>query len=61
MSEIVFYEEDEKKVTFIVDIMYNKNHSWQGKLKCLEEKKERSFRSTLELVRMIDDTVKKNV
>lgn len=47
---------DEKKVsgTFIVDIQYQENATWQGKVTWADRKKEQYFRSALELIRMID-------
>ncbi len=48
---------DEKKNvsgTFIVDIQYQENATWQGKVTWADRKKEQYFRSALELIRMID-------
>ncbi len=40
--------------TFIVDIQYQENATWQGKVTWADRKKEQYFRSALELIRMID-------
>ena len=39
--------------TFIVDIQYQENATWQGKVTWADRKKEQYFRSALELIRMI--------
>lgn len=44
--------------TFIVQVMYQQNDTWQGTVKWVERHKEQHFRSALELIRMIDDAVK---
>lgn len=48
--------DDKKNVsgTFIVDIQYQENATWQGKVTWADRKKEQYFRSALELIRMID-------
>ncbi len=48
--------EEKKNVsgTFIVDIQYQENSTWQGKVTWADRKKEQYFRSALELIRMID-------
>ncbi len=44
--------------TFIVQIAYQQNDTWQGTLKWMNQGKEAHFRSTLELIHMIDTAVK---
>lgn len=46
--------------TFIVQVIYQQNDTWQGTVKWIERRKEQNFRSALELIRMIDDAVKAN-
>jgi hypothetical protein len=45
------------KSTFIVQIQFNQNESWQGTVAWTEQKKEKRFRSTLELIRLIDQAI----
>lgn len=47
----------EHNSTFIVEIKGTKNHSWQGTLTWVDEQKKQSFRSTLELLRLLDSTI----
>ncbi len=48
-----------KNKTFIVEIKNNQHNTWQGTIKWIEENTQESFRSALELIRLIDSTVKK--
>lgn len=43
-----------KKATFVVQILFRRNSSWQGNLTWLEEEKTQQFRSVLELMDMIN-------
>ena len=43
--------------TFIVQIAYQQNDTWQGTLKWMNQGKEAHFRSTLELIHMIDSAL----
>ncbi len=49
-----------KTNTFVVQVAYNQNNTWQGTVKWIEGQNEQCFRSALELIRMIDDAVKEN-
>ena len=44
--------------TFAVRILFRQNASWQGSVIWLEEKREESFRSALELVLLMDSALK---
>lgn len=44
--------------TFAVRILFRQNASWQGSVTWLEEKREQSFRSVLELVLLMDSALK---
>lgn len=44
--------------TFSVRILFRQNASWQGSVTWLEEKREESFRSVLELVLLMDSALK---
>jgi hypothetical protein len=45
------------KATFIVQVQFNQNESWQGTVAWTEQKKEKRFRSTLELIRLLDQAI----
>lgn len=47
--------------TFLVNIMYEQNASWQGSIDwiCENDTKSQYFRSAMELIRLIDSTMKK--
>lgn len=46
-----------KKNSFILEILDTQNQSWQGTLEWVQGRKKVSFRSALELLRMIDSVV----
>lgn len=46
-----------KKQTFILEINDCQNQSWQGRLEWVQEQKKQSFRSVMELLRLIDSVV----
>ena len=46
-----------KCLTFIVEVKGTKNSSWQGVLTWVDGQKKKSFRSTLELLRLLDSTI----
>jgi hypothetical protein len=43
--------------TFIVQVQFSQNSSWQGTVAWTEQKKEKRFRSTLELIRLLDQAI----
>ena len=43
--------------TFIVQVQYRQNATWQGQVLWAEKNKKEYFRSALELIRMIDNAV----
>ena len=46
-----------KKNSFILEVVDTQNQSWQGTLEWVQGKKKISFRSALELLRMINSVV----
>lgn len=46
-----------KKKTFILEINDNQNQSWQGNVEWVQGQKKESFRSVMELLRLLDSTV----
>ena len=46
-----------KKQTFIIEVADTKDSTWQGKVNWVNGQKEQSFRSVMELLRLIDSVV----
>ena len=42
------------KGTFIIQVLNNQNATWQGTVNWVDEKRTQPFRSTLELLKLID-------
>lgn len=49
--------ENGKEATFLLHIQYHQNTTWQGTIEWLENKKRVPFRSTLELIQLIEQVV----
>ncbi len=45
--------------TFIIRVDHHQNDSWQGKVIWADENKTKRFRSSLELMRFLDEAIKK--
>jgi len=43
--------------TFVVHVQYRQNATWQGKIVWAEKKKECSFRSALEMLKLMDEAI----
>ena len=43
-----------------MEVQFQQNHSLQGTIRWLEEKRSQRFRSTLELVKLMDDALGRN-
>ncbi len=54
MRDLDTHEERGKKATFVLQIKFRQNSSWQGTVKWIEKKQEINFRSALELIKIID-------
>ena len=48
--------EDDGKATFVIQIKYRQNATWQGTIQWVEKQETQSFRSALEMLRIIDST-----
>lgn len=48
-----------KAETFIIKVMDQQNATWQGSVTWVDEQRERYFRSTLELLKLIDGALEK--
>ncbi len=47
-----------KKATFVVQVQYRQNATWQGQVVWSEKNETKNFRSALELIRMIDSATR---
>ena len=50
-------EERGKEGTFIVQVQYRQNATWQGQVIWAEENRKEHFRSALELIKLIDSAM----
>lgn len=52
-------EEDRKECmgTFVVHVQYYENATWQGEVVWAEKDKKKKFRSTLELIKLMDSAL----
>lgn len=48
-----------KTETFIIKVMDQQNATWQGSVTWVDEQREQYFRSTLELLKLIDGGLEK--
>lgn len=54
MKDEVLLDKRGEKGTFIIQVQYRQNSSWQGKVVWVEENKTQHFRSALELIKLMD-------
>lgn len=43
--------------TFVVHVKFNEHSTWQGEVTWLDKKEKRSFRSALELLKLMDSAL----
>ena len=55
-----FIENRGQKGTFFLNVRYRQNSSWQGSVTWVEEQREQHFRSSLELLKLIDGALDNN-
>lgn len=48
-------EENIKKATYVVEVLYQQNSTWQGNVTWNERRQKSSFRSELELIKLLDN------
>jgi hypothetical protein len=57
MSDEMLENEHGMRATFIVQVQFRPNATWQGTITWAEEKKTSRFRSTLEMVKLMDNAL----
>lgn len=60
MSEEIFDSERGKKATFVVQVQFRRNSTWQGTITWTDQKKTKNFRSALELIKLMDGAIESN-
>lgn len=46
--------ERESHVTFVIHVRYRQNATWQGEIKWIDQNKSQYFRSSLEMLKLMD-------
>ena len=54
MQKEMILDKSGEKGTFIIQVQYRQNSTWQGKVVWVEQNRTQHFRSTLELIKLID-------
>jgi len=49
-----------KNATFILQVKFRRNASWQGEIRWVDKNITKPFRSTLELIRLLDNAIEQN-
>lgn len=49
--------ENGKKATFIVNVQFRQNATWQGTIQWVEKQKTQRFRSELEMIKLMDEAI----
>lgn len=57
MEEDIFTTKLGDKVTFTIQVQYRQNATWQGTIAWIEGKKVQRFRSTLEMIKLMDSAL----
>ena len=51
------HSQTDDKATFVIHVQFRQNATWQGTIQWVDEKKEQHFRSTLEMLRLLDEAL----
>ena len=51
---------DNKKQTFIIEVVDTQDSTWQGRVSLVNGQKQQTFRSVMELLRLVDSVVGEN-
>lgn len=49
-----------KRGTFVVRVLYQQNNTWQGEVLWAERNERQNFRSTLELMKLMDSALEEH-
>lgn len=53
-------DESVKNATFLLHVKFRRNASWQGQIQWVDKNVKKTFRSTLELIRLIDNAIEQS-
>lgn len=57
MSSDVFETKLGEKLTFVIQVQFRQNATWQGTITWAEQNKTQHFRSTMEMIKLMDSAV----
>ena len=57
VSNVVSENAEKSKGTFVIHVQFRMNATWQGTIHWVEQNKRQYFRSTLEMIRLIDEAM----
>ncbi len=57
MGEEMFEIKRGEKATFVIQVQFRQNSTWQGTITWTEQKKIQHFRSTLEMIKLMDSAL----
>lgn len=61
LREVTPEEMQDKAAVFILHVQFRQNSTWQGTLEWIPERKMKRFRSELEMIGLIAETLKKKI
>ncbi|MEG2038913.1 MAG: hypothetical protein RRZ73_04205 [Oscillospiraceae bacterium] len=57
MDDLDLEKQRGEKATFMIQVQYRQNATWQGTISWVERKESQHFRSTLELIKLMDNAM----
>ena len=57
MAEEIYEQKAGNTTTFVVEVQYRRNATWQGTVRWIDGNKTERFRSTLELLKLMDSAL----
>lgn len=57
MEDEIFTTKLGEKATFTIQVQFRQNATWQGTIAWIEGKKVQRFRSTLEMIKLMDSAI----
>jgi len=61
MKDEILLDKRGEKGTFLIQVQYRQNSTWQGKVVWVEENRTQHFRSALELIKLVDGALSEGV
>lgn len=57
LKEMETNDVPESQTSFVVNVQYRQNATWQGTIRWIDQDQEKKFRSTLELIKLMDQVI----